>query len=60
MGLAGISPLSLLLILMIAVVLFGSNKLKHIGEDLGKAVKGFRQALDEESSTADKDKDPSA
>lgn len=47
MGLAGISPLSLLLILLIVIVLFGSSKLKNIGEDLGKAVKSFRSAMDE-------------
>ena len=47
MGLSGISPLSLLLILLIMIVLFGSSKLKNIGEDLGKAVKSFRNALEE-------------
>lgn len=47
MGLAGISPLSLVLILLIVIVLFGSSKLKNIGEDLGKAVKSFRSAMDE-------------
>tara|TARA_B110000091_G_C13420933_1_gene312039 strand:- start:159 stop:353 length:195 start_codon:yes stop_codon:yes gene_type:complete len=48
MGLSGISPLSLVLILLIAIVLFGSNKLKNIGEDLGKAVKSFRSAVNDE------------
>lgn len=47
MGLSGISPLSLLLILLIVIVLFGSSRLKNIGEDLGKAVKSFRNAVDE-------------
>ena len=47
MGLSGISPLSLLLILLIVVVLFGSSKLQNIGEDLGKAVKSFRNAMDD-------------
>lgn len=47
MGLSGISPLSLLLVLLIMIVLFGSSKLKNIGEDLGKAVKSFRNALEE-------------
>lgn len=45
MGLSGISPLSLLLILFIIVALFGTDKLKHIGTDLGHAIKNFRQAL---------------
>lgn len=45
MGLSGISPLSLLLILAIVVVLFGSNKLKTIGSDFGLAIKNFRRAM---------------
>jgi len=45
MGLTGNSPMSLLLILLIALVLFGSKKLRTIGEDLGHAVRGFRKAL---------------
>lgn len=48
MGLAGISPLSLLLILLIVLVLFGSNRLKTIGRDLGQAFKTFRQAMGED------------
>lgn len=47
MGIGGISPLSLLLILLIIVALFGTNKLKNIGHDLGKAVQSFRSALNE-------------
>lgn len=47
MGIGGISPLSLLLILLIIVALFGTNKLKNIGHDLGKAVQSFRGALNE-------------
>ena len=45
MGLSGISPISLLLILLIVVALFGTDKLKSIGSDLGHAIKNFRQAL---------------
>jgi sec-independent protein translocase protein TatA len=48
MGFSGISPLQLLLILLIVVVLFGTNKLKNIGSDLGHAIKHFRRALDED------------
>ena len=49
MGLSGISPMSLILILLIVVALFGTNKLKHIGTDLGHAIKNFRQALNHET-----------
>lgn len=48
MGLSGISPLSLLLILLIVVALFGANKLKTIGSDLGVAIKNFRRSLNDD------------
>lgn len=48
MGLSGISPLSLLLILVIIIALFGTSKLKTIGTDLGEAIRNFRKALNED------------
>ncbi|ARG96262.1 twin-arginine translocase TatA/TatE family subunit [Legionella micdadei] len=48
MGLGGIKPLSLLLILLIIIALFGTDKLKNIGTDLGNAIKNFRRALNED------------
>jgi sec-independent protein translocase protein TatA len=45
MGISGISPLQLLLILLIIVALFGTNKLKSLGADLGAAIKNFRRAM---------------
>lgn len=48
MGLSGISPLSLLLILLIVVALFGTNKLKNIGSDIGSAIKSFRRAMNDD------------
>ena len=48
MGLSGISPLSLLLVLLIVVVLFGANKIKTLGSDLGSAIKSFRKALNDD------------
>ena len=49
MGLNGISPLSLLLILMIVIALFGTKKLKSLGGDLGQALKQFRDALTDDN-----------
>lgn len=43
----GIGVTELLLILAIAVVLFGTKKLKNIGGDLGGAIKSFRSAMTE-------------
>jgi sec-independent protein translocase protein TatA len=52
MGLSGISPMSLLLILLIAVVLLGTHKFKTIGSDLGSAIKNFRRALHHDDDKA--------
>jgi len=55
----GISFGSLLLILIIAMLLFGTKRLRNIGEDLGAAVKSFRKGLqedDNESTTKPSDK----
>jgi sec-independent protein translocase protein TatA len=48
MGLSGISPLQLLLILLIVVALFGTSKLKSLGSDLGDAIKNFRKSMQED------------
>ena len=49
MGFGGISIGSLLLIFVIVVVLFGSKRLRGLGEDLGSALKGFRKGIKDES-----------
>ena len=49
-----ISPGSLLLILVIVLVIFGTKKLKNLGSDLGGAVKGFRSAMNEAEEESDK------
>lgn len=54
MGLSGISPLSLLLILAIIIALFGTTKLKTLGTDLGEAIKNFRKAVKEDESNINK------
>jgi len=48
MGFNGISPLSLLLILLIVIALFGTSKLKTLGSDIGSALKNFRRAMNDE------------
>jgi sec-independent protein translocase protein TatA len=39
------APRHLLVILVIALVVFGGKKLKTLGSDLGSAVRGFKQAM---------------
>lgn len=48
MGLSGISMTSLLLILLIVILLFGTKKLRHIGKDLGASMRSFRKGLEGE------------
>lgn len=60
MGFSGISPMSLLLIFLIIILLFGTKKLRNIGEDLGHAFKSFRkglQQIDEEKKDLDNKKE---
>jgi len=39
---------SLILILVIVILLFGTKRLKNIGGDLGGALKGFKSAVKDE------------
>ena len=48
MGFGGISIWQLLIILAIIVLLFGTKKLRHIGTDLGNAVRGFKKAVNDD------------
>jgi sec-independent protein translocase protein TatA len=43
----GIGFRELLVILLIALVLFGAKKLKSVGSDLGAAVRGFKKSMNE-------------
>ena len=51
MGLSGISPMSVFLIFLIILILFGTKKIRHIGEDLGYALKNFKKSMDSEDKT---------
>ncbi|MBW6390503.1 MAG: Sec-independent protein translocase subunit TatA [Halomonas sp.] len=46
--LGGISIWQLLIVLGIIILIFGTKKLRNVGSDLGGAVKGFKQAVNEE------------
>ena len=43
----GIGFRELLIILVIALVLFGAKKLRNVGTDLGAAVRGFKKAVND-------------
>ena len=41
-----------LIVLVIVMLVFGTKKLRNIGEDLGGAVKGFKQGMREGEASA--------
>jgi len=42
-----------LIVLLIVVVIFGTKKLKNIVNDVGEAVKNFKDAVEEKTDTDD-------
>lgn len=55
MGFSGISPWSLLLILVIVLVIFGTKRLRNAGGDLGSAIKNFKKAMSDATTEAEKE-----
>lgn len=47
MGLGGISIWQLGIILLIVILLFGTKRIRQVGQDLGGAIKGFREGARE-------------
>ena len=56
----GISIWQLLIILVIVLLVFGAKKLKSLGSDLGGAVKGFKEAVNEGEKEDEVKQDPPA
>ncbi|MEM6406325.1 MAG: twin-arginine translocase TatA/TatE family subunit [Pseudomonadota bacterium] len=55
MGASGISIWQLVIILGIVLLLFGSKRLRHLGSDLGNALRGFKQAMSDPDANAKTD-----
>ncbi len=53
MGLGGINIWSLLIILVIVALIFGTKRLRGIGGDLGGAIKGFKNAINDDTKEND-------
>ena len=60
MGIGGISVWQLLIILAIVIMLFGTKRLRNLGGDLGSAVKGFRNSMQNEDDPIDDTQDKPA
>jgi sec-independent protein translocase protein TatA len=39
-----------LILLVVVVLVFGTKKLKNLGSDLGGAIKGFKNAMEDEKT----------
>ena len=48
----GISPVQLGIILVIVALLFGTKRLRGLGSDLGASIKGFKNAIAENSQNS--------
>lgn len=55
--LGGISPVQLIIVLVIVVLIFGTKKLTGMGKDIGGAVKGFKQAMNDDEKAEEKKKE---
>jgi sec-independent protein translocase protein TatA len=49
-----------LIVLAVVVLIFGTKKLRNVGQDLGGAVKGFKEGMKDESNSAKAADDPVA
>jgi sec-independent protein translocase protein TatA len=56
----GISIWQLLIIAVIVVLLFGTNKLRNLGSDLGSSIRGFKKAMGDEDDKKDQPKEHDA
>ena len=50
MGLKGIHLSSLILIFFIFIMLFGTKRLREMGNDIGSAVRNFRKSMQEDET----------
>ncbi len=53
----GIGMPELIVILVIALIFFGPGKLPDLGNSLGKAIRGFKKALEEPDKKPEVSKD---
>ena len=54
-----LQPMHLAVILVIVLIIFGPGKLPELGGSIGKAIKGFKQAMNEADNKDVKKEDAS-
>lgn len=53
----GLSWQHLLIVLVIALIVFGAKRLRNVGSDLGAAVRGFKKEVNRGDKDEDEDED---
>ncbi len=53
-SMAGLGMSEIIVLLVIALVLFGPSKLPELGKGLGEAIKGFKKGLKGDESSDDR------
>ncbi len=48
------------ILLLVAVLVFGTGKLKNLGKDAGSAIRGFKEGLNDVNDQMSKDEQKSA
>ena len=51
----GIGMKEVIIVLLIALIIFGYRKLPEIGQALGKAINGFKKTVSEDDDTTKKE-----
>ena len=54
----GLSLWHWLVVLVVVVLVFGTRRLRNVGQDLGEAVKGFRKGMRDGDAPGDAPADP--
>ncbi len=49
----GLSLWHWLIVLAVVVLVFGTKRLRNVGQDLGEAVKGFKKGMQDDEKSAD-------
>lgn len=58
MGIGGLGPTELIIILVIVLLVFGVGKLPEVGSGLGKGIREFKDSLTGRSDEDDKPSEP--
>lgn len=56
----GLSLWHWLIVLVVVVLVFGTKRLRNVGQDMGEAVKGFRKGMRDDDGGPGRDADPAA